>query len=114
MKATLFTATYLLATTAGGANAFTLHSIPGTSMQNGVSPSSSSSSSSSLLKSVNDNNDNSCDVAPSERRAFLRNVAGMALGSGVGLLMNQQPAAASYSAFTNREKDWQDRQSTGG
>ena len=56
------------------------------------------------------NNDNEI----SERRTFLRNIAGAAFGAGVGLMSNQQPASATYSAYTNREKDWQDRKESGG
>ena len=47
------------------------------------------------------------------RRAFFRNVAGAAFGSAA-VIANSQEASASYSAFTNREKDWQDRKESGG
>jgi hypothetical protein len=46
------------------------------------------------------------------RRAFFRNVAGVAFGSAA-VIANSQKASASYSAFTNREKDWQDRKESG-
>ncbi len=50
----------------------------------------------------------------SERRTFLRNVAGVAFGASMGMLANEKPASASYSAYTNREKDWQERKGNGG
>lgn len=65
----------------------------------------------SSLNAVNDNNGNS---EVSQRRTFLRNIAGVAFGSGAGMMSNQKPAFASYSAYTNREKDWQERKSKGG
>merc|ERR1739844_608471 len=40
-------------------------------------------------------------------------MAGMALGGTMGLLTNEEPASASYSAYTNREKDWQERKENG-
>lgn len=47
------------------------------------------------------------------RRAFFRNVAGAAFGSAA-VIANGQEASASYSAFANREKDWQERKESGG
>jgi len=49
----------------------------------------------------------------SDRRAFFRNVAGVAFGSAA-VIANGQEASASYSSFANREKDWQDRKESGG
>jgi hypothetical protein len=64
---------------------------------------------------MNDNNDNhgNDEVNVSQRRTFLRNVAS-ATFAGMGLITNQEPASATYSAYTNREKDWQARQENGG
>ena len=47
------------------------------------------------------------------RRNFLRSAAGLAFGS-VALTSNEEPASASYSAYTNREKDWEERTKSGG
>lgn len=61
---------------------------------------------------LNNNNNNNDEV--SQRRAFLRNITGAAFGTTMGLLVNQEPASATYSAYANREKDWQQRQEKGG
>jgi hypothetical protein len=50
----------------------------------------------------------------SERRTFLRNIAGVAFGGAMGLMANEEPASASYSAYTNRENDWKERKENGG
>jgi hypothetical protein len=47
------------------------------------------------------------------RRNFLRSAAGLAFGT-VAFTSNEEPASASYSAYTNREKDWEERKKTGG
>ena len=81
-----------------------------------VSSASSASSSSSFTCSTTstrtelfaDNNNNN-----NNRRAFLRNVAGVAFGSAL-IASNGEEASASYSAYANREKDWEDRKKTGG
>ena len=44
----------------------------------------------------------------------MKNVASVAFGTSMGMLLNEQPASASYSAYTNREKDWQERKESGG
>lgn len=46
------------------------------------------------------------------RRNFLRSAAGLAFGT-VAFTSNEEPASASYSAYTNREKDWEERKKTG-
>jgi hypothetical protein len=46
------------------------------------------------------------------RRSFMKNVAGLAFGAA-GLVASNQPASASYSAYTNREKDWAERKESG-
>jgi hypothetical protein len=67
-------------------------------------------SSTSLLAASSTDNDNSTK----DRRAFLRNVASAAFGTAATVASNSQPASASYSAFANREKDWEDRSKSGG
>ena len=47
------------------------------------------------------------------RRNFLRSAAGFAFGSAA-LTSNDEPASATYSAYTAREKDWETRQKNGG
>ena len=47
------------------------------------------------------------------RRNFLRSAAGLAFGT-VALTSNEKSASASYSAYTNREKDWDERKKSGG
>eukprot|EP00554_Chaetoceros_debilis_P006823 CAMPEP_0194080382 /NCGR_PEP_ID=MMETSP0149-20130528/6409_1 /TAXON_ID=122233 /ORGANISM="Chaetoceros debilis, Strain MM31A-1" /LENGTH=189 /DNA_ID=CAMNT_0038762083 /DNA_START=178 /DNA_END=747 /DNA_ORIENTATION=+ len=49
--------------------------------------------------------------AENNRRAFLRNVAGV-VGATV-ISSKGDPASASYSAYTNREKDWDERKGNG-
>ena len=49
----------------------------------------------------------------SDRRAFFRNAAGVAFGAAA-VATNGQEASASYSAYSNREKDWQERKDSGG
>ena len=66
-------------------------------------------SSTSLAASSTDN-----DNSTKDRRAFLRNVASAAFGTAATVASNSQPASASYSAFANREKDWEDRSKSGG
>ena len=63
----------------------------------------STSTSTELFADKNNNN----------RRAFLRNVAGVAFGSAL-IASNGEEASASYSAYANRERDWEDRKKTGG
>lgn len=46
----------------------------------------------------------------SSRRAWLSSIAATAVVMG----SSQQPAHASYSAYANREKDWENRKATGG
>ena len=70
-----------------------------------------SSTASRTITSLNAVNDND---QQSERRTFLRNIAGVAFGGTMGMMLNEEPASASYSAYTNREKDWQDRKESGG
>jgi len=48
----------------------------------------------------------------SDRRAFFRNAAGVAFGAAA-VATNGQEASASYSAYSNREKDWQERKDSG-
>ena len=48
----------------------------------------------------------------SDRRAFFRYAAGLASGGAI-LTSGGTQAYASYSAYTNREKDWQERKETG-
>lgn len=62
----------------------------------------STSTSTELFADKNNNN----------RRAFLRNVAGVAFGSAL-IASNGEEASASYSAYANRERDWEDRKKTG-
>lgn len=47
-------------------------------------------------------------VANTQRRQFLSKGAG-----ALSLLIANQPARASYSAYANREKDWQERNTKG-
>jgi len=53
--------------------------------------------------------------AESSRRDALKSSAG-AIFAGLALAVNVdvEPASASYSAYTNREKDWELRQKNGG
>ena len=53
--------------------------------------------------------------AESSRRDVLKSSVG-ALFAGLTLAadIDVEPASASYSAYTNREKDWEQRQKTGG
>ena len=53
--------------------------------------------------------------AESSRRNVLKSSVG-ALFAGLTLAANidVEPASASYSAYTNREKDWEQRQKSGG
>jgi len=47
------------------------------------------------------------------RRAIFRPIATISLGT-IAFVTKGQEANASYSAYTNREKDWQERQQKGG
>jgi hypothetical protein len=47
------------------------------------------------------------------RRSVFRKISGVAFGV-VTFVSRGQEARASYSAYTNREKDWQERQEKGG
>ena len=89
------TATLLLATTST-TEAFTT-----------VAPNVHSSTTS--LNALNNGHDK-----VSERRAFLRNAAGLAFGGAMGMLANEQPASATYSGYTQRENDWNERKDSGG
>ena len=55
------------------------------------------------------------ESAESSRRDVLKSSVG-ALFAGLTLAANidVEPASASYSAYTNREKDWEQRQKSGG
>lgn len=53
------------------------------------------------------------EATNSDRRNFLRNVAGAAFGAAI-VASNGESASASYSAYTAREKDWQERKESGG
>ncbi len=48
-----------------------------------------------------------------DRREILRGIAGVAFGT-VATAFDGKPASASYSAYTARENDWQQRQGNGG
>ena len=65
----------------------------------------------------NDNNNNCLDEEDStcmSRRNMLKGTAAAMSVFISGSTIGSQPAAASYSAYTNREKDWNERQSKGG
>ena len=47
--------------------------------------------------------------AVTSRRALLHNVLGWTAAAAVVATSSPQPAAAKYSDYTRREKDWQDR-----
>lgn len=70
-----------------------------------------------IAASNNNDDNNNCldeDSACLSRRNMLK---GTAVAMSVflsGSTIGSQPAAASYSAYTNREKDWSERQSKGG
>lgn len=104
MKLFFTTTAILLATT----NAFS--STPSSSQQLRSGILTSANIGSSSLNALNSNNDNEI----SERRTFMRNLAGVAFGASMGMLVKGEPASASYSAYTNREKDWQERKESGG
>ena len=53
------------------------------------------------------------EATNSDRRNFFRNVAGAAFGAAV-VASDGESASASYSAYTAREKDWQERKENGG
>lgn len=48
-----------------------------------------------------------------DRRSLIRTVSGFAFGT-VTVSLGGSEASASYSAYANREKDWQERQEKGG
>mmetsp|Transcript_10502 Transcript_10502/g.13315 ORF Transcript_10502/g.13315 Transcript_10502/m.13315 type:complete len:198 (+) Transcript_10502:153-746(+) len=62
----------------------------------------------SLHASSNEDNN---DVT--ERRAFLRNIGAIALGTAGGFIGNTDEASASYTGYTQREKDWEERKEKG-
>jgi hypothetical protein len=112
MRKAIFTTTLLIAST----NAFT--TTTSTSSTTIATTTTTPAPIVSSLNAVSKNNDNDNEGVVSERRTFLRNIAGVAFGVGtstigVGSLGGIQPASASYSAYSNREKDWQERKETG-
>jgi len=48
------------------------------------------------------------------RRSFMSRSAGAAISVLVGGIGLDQPAIASYTGYTQREKDWQERAANGG
>lgn len=57
------------------------------------------------------------DHAESSRRDVLRTSVGAlfaGLAAGTSLVGSPEAASASYSAYANRERDWEDRSKTGG
>mmetsp|Transcript_9948 Transcript_9948/g.12534 ORF Transcript_9948/g.12534 Transcript_9948/m.12534 type:complete len:207 (-) Transcript_9948:194-814(-) len=104
-KFILTTTASLLVASSTPVDAFTTFSTNGQSQL--VRPASTTS-----LSALNNENNGVDEELLSERRTFLRNAAGLAFG-GLGMLMNEQPASATYSAYTNREKDWQERKESG-
>ena len=65
---------------------------------------------------IHDDNNNCLDEdsACLSRRNMLKGTAAAMSVFLSGSTIGSQPAAASYSAYTNREKDWNERQSKGG
>lgn len=57
------------------------------------------------------NDDNSAELS---RRSMLKGAAFTMSTLLGGATLASQPAEASYSAYTAREKDWEERQSKGG
>lgn len=57
------------------------------------------------------NNDNTAELS---RRNMLKGAAVTMSALLGGSTLTSQPAEASYSAYTNREKDWEERLSKGG
>jgi len=55
------------------------------------------------------------DSAESSRRDVLKSsLGGLFAGLTLATNIDVQPASASYSAYTNREKDWDERKKSGG
>ena len=55
------------------------------------------------------------DSAESSRRDVLKSsLGGLFAGLTLATNIDVQPASASYSAYTNREKDWEERKKSGG
>jgi len=105
-----------LITTAAALCASALTAIPSTNAfapQPSVmgAPSSSSSSQLAARNGVPIHEDS----AESSRRDVLKSsLGGLFAGLALATNIDVQPASASYSAYTNREKDWEDRKKTGG
>jgi hypothetical protein len=79
-----------------------------TTTTNAFTPQQTNARSSTTTLAATDSNGGGAD-----RRAFLRNIAGVAFGAAA-VVSNGDVASASYSAYANREKDWEDRKATGG
>lgn len=62
------------------------------------------------LKASKNELSSSLSAIKNDRRAFLSSAF---LAVAVVTNFNVEPASATYSAFSNREKDWQERQKTG-
>eukprot|EP00558_Chaetoceros_sp_UNC1202_P002518 CAMPEP_0197243840 /NCGR_PEP_ID=MMETSP1429-20130617/9145_1 /TAXON_ID=49237 /ORGANISM="Chaetoceros sp., Strain UNC1202" /LENGTH=184 /DNA_ID=CAMNT_0042704109 /DNA_START=121 /DNA_END=675 /DNA_ORIENTATION=- len=77
-----------------------------TATANAFSTQPSSSTSTSTSTST------TCLSAMNDRRAFFRNAASLAFGAAF-VASNGNEASASYSAYANREKDWQERKDSG-
>ena len=67
----------------------------------------------SLNNAVSTSSHTRLSAEADNRRNFLRSAAGLAFGAAA-LTSNDEPASATYSAYTAREKDWEERQKNGG
>ena len=70
-------------------------------------------SSSKPSLSLNAQNRNEVDETCDRRKALLQGF-NLALGIGAVVASSPSTASASYSAYANREKDWESRQKSGG
>lgn len=67
----------------------------------------------SFFSSTRLHSKNAC-VDDDGRRSFMSQSAGAAISVLVGGIGFDQPAIASYTGYTQREKDWQERAANGG
>ena len=104
---TIFTSFALILSALVFVDAFQVQpaSFPSTRFQTGIAASN------------NDDNNNCSDdeSAGMSRRNMLKKGVAVTMSALLsGSTLASQPAEASYSAYTNREKDWAERESKGG
>lgn len=102
MKSSMPSSSFLLLTCAllscCNSNGFVVNSTPRSTM---------------ILNAQKDNIGNETDVI-CDRRKMLFQGFNLALGVGAVVAGNPNSASASYSAYANREKDWEARKKSGG